>query len=329
MSGIPIYKAEPLSEPFYKVFSGVYNDFLDRARTDYKFELDPINCEEFIECTQKGLLECIILLEDNIPTGFLTYTTLISEALELNLIHCLGNSDLAHKRRVLLEKFLELNQKITIEKVVTYPMLGPQSDFSQEIKNYGFKIVNQSVVRFYPNSPSCLQVLKNLEMPVLPHGYEIVDWDNKYINAAVKIIHESFSTSSDRHFDPRFLTSNGCFDILGKIIKNVYGKFLPTCTKIMVYDEKPVGICFANLTSDIIANIPLIGIVKHHRHKGLSEYLLKAVVSAILDKHIEGSLHINEINASTDADNFSAVKMYRKIGFREDYRYPQAYLKLF
>ena len=91
MANITIYKVEPYNSAYQRIFSGVYNDFKKNATTDYNFELAPLEYEPFIKSVEDGLLNCLILFEDDIPTGFLVYTTIISESLELNIIHCIGN----------------------------------------------------------------------------------------------------------------------------------------------------------------------------------------------------------------------------------------------
>ena len=88
------------------------------------------------------------MFEDDIPISFLVYTTLISEALELNIIHCIGNENTNAKRKLLIEEFLKLNKQITKEKIVTYPLLGKQNSFATDITTLGFKIVNTSVMTF-------------------------------------------------------------------------------------------------------------------------------------------------------------------------------------
>ena len=37
---------------------------------------------------------------------------------------------------------------------------------------------------------------------------------------------------------------------------------------------------------------------------------------------------IIEINTTTETNNFQALKMYRNLGFKEDYSYPQSYLPI-
>ena len=39
-----------------------------------------------------------------------------------------------------------------------------------------------------------------------------------------------------------------------------------------------------------------------------------------------GQKELYEVNVTTETNNYKALKMYRKTGFREDYCYPQAYL---
>ncbi len=325
MANILIYTVEELNENHYKIFSGIYNDFRLNSFSEYKFELEPLEYEDFIESVKEELIKCIVLFEDNIPTAFLVYTTLISEALELNLIHCIGDSNLNHKRRLLIEKFLELNAEALDKKVVTYPMLGKQADFVREIAHYGFKFVGHSVVRFALNNISSIKILKNVQLPELESDFSIVQWNPKYFEKAVDIVYNSFKDMSDALFDTRFKSNNGTTDIIEKITTGIYGEFLPQETKVLLHKDKPVGFCFANMTSEKIANIPIVAIEKKLRGKGFSKLLLKGTVEGIVNSSINYGKPLLEINASVDTSNHSAVKMYRAIGFKEDYNYPQAY----
>ena len=113
--------------------------------------------------------------------------------------------------------------------------------------------------------------------------------------------------------------------IVEKITDDVYGKFLPSITKVLLYKKKPVGFCFANLTNDKIANVPIVAISKKHRHYGFGKILLKQLVDNLLTTSITSGWTLKELNASCDSDNESAVNMYTSIGFTEEYTYPQAY----
>ena len=325
MANILIYTVEEYDDKYFKIFSGVYNDFKNRAFSDYMFELSPLEYDDFIRYINEGLLKCIILFEDNIPTAFLAYTTVISESIELNIIHSISTENINHKRKLLLDKFLEINNHEMTKKVVTYPLLGTQADFEEEILNYGFEVVHHSVMKFPMNNIGNIKTLSKLELQELPEQFRISDWDQAFFDKAVEIIHNSFKNASDAYFDTRFKSITGTTDIIEKITTGVYGNFLEHETKMLLCKNKLIGICFANLTNSQIANIPLIAISSKYRSRGFSEILLKSCIENIINSAMNGAWGLIEVNASVDNANKSAVKMYKSIGFTESYTYPQAY----
>ena len=322
MAKILLYKALPYEPEFNKIFKGVYDDFKNRSYREYKFELAPLDYEDFISYVEEGFLKCIILFEDNIPTAFLVYTTAISESIELNVIHSISDIDITMKRKLLLEKFLELEHELLKEKVTVYPMLGIQEQFVPEIPNYGFKLTGQAVMSFKFQSASSREIFKRFKPKELPAEYEITQWIGEYYNDMVNVITKSFSDTVDAEFDPRFTTKTGAKDILDKITKGTYGEFLPNFSTVALYKGKPVGMCFINITAGKIANVPVIGLEKLHRYKGLGEALLYNSMTRIMD---DTSVILEEINVTTETDNYPSVKMYRRMGFKESYWYPQAH----
>ena len=143
------YEVELLNGNISKIFAGVYNDFKAKAVNEYKFELEPLPYEEFIDAVEKNYMQCIVLKENDIPTAFLVYTTSISEAVELNLIHCLGTEDEITKVKLLVEKFLEFTETERQNKVVSYPMIGHQSVFTADIARFGFNIYRACSFEIY------------------------------------------------------------------------------------------------------------------------------------------------------------------------------------
>ena len=99
------YEVQVLDGSMSKIFKGVYNDFKSKAVSEYKFELEPLDYDEFIDAVNKDYLRCIVLRENQIPTAFLVYTTNISESIELNIIHCLGTEDEVVKQKLLILSF--------------------------------------------------------------------------------------------------------------------------------------------------------------------------------------------------------------------------------
>lgn len=326
MASNTIYETRPLTRDLYKIFAGVYSDFRNAAVDDYHFELEPLSYEDFISSTEKGLINCIVLLENQIPTAFLAYTTVISEAIELNVIHCLGDEDLIAKRKVLLEKFLEDTQEERSQKIVCYPMIGSQGSFVPDIAHYGFKFVGLAVLRFMFDDANSESILKNVILAGKDDDYEIVSWADEYLEDAVPIVHSAFKNSSDALFDTRFKSLEGTRDILSKIVDGTYGEFLPEAVSVLLYKKQLCGLCFVNITGGKIANIPIFAIAPEHQGKGLSKYLLKRSIQTLLDWNKSGKRQFSEINTTTETDNYQALKMYRHIGFKEDYSYTQSYL---
>jgi len=318
-------EAKLLAEDDFKSFAGIYKDFRDRAIEDYKFELEPLGYDDFINAVKEDLIKCVVLYENSMPTAFLIYTTLISEAVELNIIHSYKQENMTERSGILVKKFLELTKE-SRDRVVCYPMLGMQKTLIGEIARYGFKFVGIAVLRFLLDGTNSRDILSLTHFADLNVCYSIVQWDDVYTRDAVQIIHEAFESSADALFDPRFKTLNGTNDIVHKIVKDIYAEFLPEATSVLLCNNLPVGVCFMNLTGGTIANVPIVAIKKEHQGKGLSKHLLKNSLEKIIEWVDTGQKPITEINTTTETNNFQALKMYRHLGFKEDYNYPQAYL---
>lgn len=323
-----IYKVEVLTRENSLIFKGLYKDFYSKAISEYRFELPPLEFEEFVDAVDEGMIKCLTLDENGFPTAFLVYTTAISESVELNLIHCLGTEDLVTKRKMLLESFLEDTKNDRKNSVVCYPMMSNQVDFAGDIAHFGFKFVGLAVLRFLFDNPESNLVFESNKPHHLGYQMRVGTWKDSYRKDAVDIIHQNFKDTSDALFDTRFKSAEGTKDIIDKVVDGIYGEFLPEATSVLLYLEKPVGFCFANVTGGKITNIPLVAINKEYRGKGFSQHLLKNTVGTIKSQVDAGLKNYTEINVTTETDNYNALKMYRNIGFKEDYSYTQAYLPI-
>ena len=89
-----MYNTKILTANNYGSFENLYEDFRKKAKTDYNFELEPLDYDGFLDAIDKDLIKCIVLYEDEKAVGFLVYTTAISEAIELNIIHSIDKEKL-------------------------------------------------------------------------------------------------------------------------------------------------------------------------------------------------------------------------------------------
>ena len=328
MNMTTVFDSRLLTRDDYTGFEAIYNDFKECAVDEYKFELPPIDYKDFINAVEKGLIKCIVLFENSIPAAFLIYTTSISEAIELNIIHSYKMDNVAERSRYLIKEFINQTKNDRRDKVVCYPMLGRQKGLIDEVAQFGFKFIGICVLRFMMFGTSSRDILEMEEIPPLDEGYKIVEWNADYYGYAVDIIKEAFENSADALFDPRFKSDRGVRDILTKVTENVYADFLPQASSILLYDDEPVGLCLMNLTGGSIANIPLFGIMSNHQGKGLSKHLLQKSIRKLIEMTDKGERPITEVNTTTETNNFKALNMYRNVGFKEDYNYPQSYLPI-
>lgn len=323
-----MYITKLLTADDYDNFEEIYEDFREKAASEYNFELEPLDFEGFLEALDKDLIKCIVLYEDDEIKAFLVYTTAISEAIELNIIHSKSKEHFSEMAKELLEKFINVTSTLRREKIVCYPMLGEQKNLISVIAKLGFKFVGIEVLRFLFNKPASREIFDRARIVKQPEGYEVIAWNHSYFEDAVRVIHEAFKESSDALFDPRFTTIHGTRDIIDKIVNNVYAEFMPNSTSILLYEGKAVGFAFMNLTGGSIVNIPIVGICEEHQGKGLSTIMLKHSMDYIIKAVERYGTPITEINTTTETNNLQALRLYKNLGFLEDYSYPQSYLPI-
>ena len=49
MANINVYTFDFYKDEYNKIFAGVYNDFRQKAVSDYKFELEPLDYNDFVK----------------------------------------------------------------------------------------------------------------------------------------------------------------------------------------------------------------------------------------------------------------------------------------
>jgi RimJ/RimL family protein N-acetyltransferase len=71
-----------------------------------------------------------------------------------------------------------------------------------------------------------------------------------------------------------------------------------------------------------------VGIRQEHQGKGLSTIMLKHSMDYIMKAIKLYDTPISEINTTTETNNLQALRLYKNLGFLEDYSYPQSYLPI-
>lgn len=305
----------------------LYNEFKSLSNQYYKIETSALEFEQFSKGIYLNILKGYYATFEEEPIGFLFYVIEEHRAVEINILHVteeFWNEDVEYE---LLAELVEELKTTPGWDVISYPMLGGQSRFVHKMSHLGFKLVGQAIVRFKLNDMISPQIAAKLTLPDILDGWSIDHWKPEYLDDVSNVIYQSFSTAPDARFDTRFRTLEGSKKLVTMLADSIIGDFQPQCTSVLMHEGKAKGICFGNLTTPTIANIPLIGLLPEAQGKGFSLHLLKNTVLKFIHDVIEAKLDCMEINATVETDNFPALKMYRKIGFREDYNYPHAYLE--
>jgi RimJ/RimL family protein N-acetyltransferase len=320
-------KAHRITADSIERLRAIYERFCGRAKADYGWLDEPVEFEMVCLSVQNRLffgywLEDTALPE---PIGFMLYRLEAHHAIEINLIY--SESD---DRKTVLDRFIRLFiadiRDLEGWDVVSYAMLGRQDEFIRTISWYGFKPVGQAILKFDLLDPIALQIMKQQALESPGPEYTIASWRPEYADETAKNIYEAFHTATDAHWDPRFRSVSGAKDVLDLFCADVMGKLLPECTTIALKDGVPVGFCFLLQSGPVSGNVPLVGICPAEKGKGLGNIMLQRTLDTCLQEVVSGKLNVFSINTTMDTDNIAAIKMYRRMGFREETHYPHVYL---
>lgn len=315
---------EIVAENIYSL-QEMYNDFTLKAIDDYKFEGEPIPFHQIKELIVNGHINALILNDEDQQIGFMFYVAEHHGAIQVNLLYMKEHKGAYLQKLQLLNYLKDKFKDIPNWNNISYIMNGIEKPFTREIPLAGFKLIGQAVVKFTFNNAISLQIVNKLIDSENVKDYTVECWNDKYLEDASIVINEAFKDSKDSNFEPRYKTVEGCLEIVENITSGLFGKFLPEETTMLLHEGNLTGVCFAITSQMGSANIPLVGIKKDHKRKGLGIYLLKSTILKMINSVISQKIFVKDINATVETDNYSAIKMYRKVGFIEFNNYTHAY----
>ncbi|MEB3287352.1 MAG: GNAT family N-acetyltransferase [Vampirovibrionales bacterium] len=327
----------------------LYETFCKDAGPRYRWEHDPVGFDILKKAIAGGgiggyWLEDTGIMQDtgileangkNRQTALMLFTREEHRAIEINVIHTVPQADgnpppykniLDTLMRAFIRDLQADEAGLRTFDVISYAMMGDQEPFVRSILWYGFKPVGQAIVKFDIMDPVSLQILKQQAPAPLPEGYRIVSWAPQYAGGVARVIYESFSKASDAQWDPRFRSELGAKKVVGMMTYGMMGDLCEESTSILLKGEEAVGVCFLIQSSMTTGNIPLIGVLPEEKKKQFGSHLLQHTVAKTVQAILDGKMGMLSIDATHDTDNLSAIKMYRRMGFREDYNYPHVYL---
>lgn len=319
-------KAHPLTAAHADRLRAIYSRFCDRAASDYHWDVPPIEFDRLIGALGKGVYGC--WLEDTTyeePIALMLYCLEAHRAIEVNVIYS-ENDDHKTVLDKLMKQFMQDIRVLESWDVVSYAMMGRQEAFIRTITWYGFKPAGQAIVNFDFIDGIALQIFKQQQLTPLPPEYRLDTWKPEYGGTTAENVFEAFKNSADAKWDPRFRSIYGAKGVVAAITGGIMGKHHPSCTAVMLKNDTPIGFCFIIQADTATGNIPLIGVHPDEKKKGIGTHLLRAALANCMQRMVSGDITMLKVNATMNTDNISAIKMYRRLGFKEEYNYPHVYL---
>lgn len=310
----------------------LYERFRDKSCAEYRWEQPPIGFDQFAQALRHNLIEGYWVSDssrgvtpEETACGLMLYRQEEHRALEINVIY----SELT-EHKTLLDRLMRLFIEDIRERegwdVVSYAMQGAQDVFIRTITWYGFKPVGQAILRFDFMDTIAIQILQQQAHALPGPEYRLDCWQPEYAGAVAECVYAAFKNATDAKWDPRFRTEIGARKVVGFTTGGLMGTHLPSCTSVVLKNDHPVGFCFLLQADPTTGNIPLIGVHPDEKGKGLGNILLKATLTQAIQEMVAAKIAMLSITTTMDTDNVPAIKMYRRMGFREEYNYPHVYL---
>jgi len=150
----------------------------------------------------------------------------------------------------------------------------------------------------------------------LMKGYQLVHWRSDYIRETTLVFHEAFSnTNAEIAFPEMFRTVKALYETVINIVQGRrYGRFDRFSSFAVLHLGQLCGGLLTTHNSDG-ALIAAIAVSPAHRRKGLGETMLTNCFSSLKARDIR------VVTLGCEAENVSAVNLYKKLGFWVSSRY--------
>ncbi len=320
-------QAEMLTSENVDRLASLYAKFSGCAKEKYRWDLDPVDFDTFKLAIQQQEISGYLVEDGPEPVGFMLYRVEDHRAIEINVIYMKKGTEPKTFLDRLMRKFVADVRDEEGWDVVSYAMLGEQEKLIRTMTWYGFKPMGQAILNFNLTDPVAVQILMNQAQPPLPEGYRLEAWQPQYAGGVAETLFEAFSKAADAKWDPRFRSLLGTRKIVAQLTAGYMGTLQKECTTVLLKGDVPVGVCFMLEPRPGIGNIPLVGVRPEEKGQGFGNQLLRNTLLIAIQAILDAKLGLFSINATMETDNFAAIKMYRRMGFVEEYNYPHVYLE--
>lgn len=333
--------AVPINQANHHRLKPQYGEFSLAAKPEYSWHVTPPHIDELMVLFENGTMEGFMAIDDaEDPTGsrcegFILYALEPHGAIEINVTYIpTDNSNTQTITDVLLQALLKALAKRDDWQTVSYAMLGKQGELVVTAPWYGLEPVGQAIQQFDLTNELALPILQkqHANMPTLGDEFTFKPWqDNTDIDAVSELVYKSFHKECDALWDPRFQSTVGAKEAITMMQSGRMGEFKPNWQTLLYKNDALIGFCFLLHTSQLEANIALIGVDKTANRDGttrlgLGQHVLRTALVNLVKGIAKQEYLIASVTATMATDNIPAIHLYRKFGFQEVTHYPHTYL---
>ena len=311
-----------------------YERFTQVANEQYQWPGATIPFEQFLPVLQTGLFVGYCIYDDDECVGYFLMEHNESNVYEARLMYLDAHISQKIAVNLLFEK-IKADFKTHDFDSISIALLGSAV---QEWVNYtgwhGFKPIGQVVMSLDFANPLSLEIFRKVsaETSVIPPDstIKLKPWDNAFRTPELQqLIYTCFNKAVDALWDPRLSDIAYIPQVIDFITSNnfgAYGTFVDKATLLLFDANKPIGFCFVNMLFPGEVNIPLIGVHPDYQNRKLARLLLQQSCMETVKLIQTGEILATKITATTATHNHAAIKMYRHLGFTEQYWYPHIYI---
>jgi ribosomal protein S18 acetylase RimI-like enzyme len=164
-------------------------------------------------------------------------------------------------------------------------------------------------IRYFKRYRMVLDLAQPLPpVPTLPADYFWLPWDDNLISAHARAKFASFQAEIDSQVFPSLSSENGCEQLMRAI--RLKPGFLPGATWLLAYRSEYCGTVQGVREQSGNGGIQNLGVSQAHRGRGLGTALLLQALHGFRVARLPQAV------LEVTAENSSAVRIYRRIGFR-------------